>query len=314
MKGKYEMKHELPQLAIDFMNYLKTNDKSEVTILSYEQELHDLFIFLIDYKKYKGSITDISIDFIKSITIMDLNAFIAHLTESVARSGKKYSPASIAKYVACIKSFFTIIITQFMLKIDNPSQYLKSPKKPESLPKFLTREQVQRLFDAVCSERNYERNIAIIKVFVNTGLRLSELANIKFSDINDNQLTVIGKGKKERMVFLNDVCLTSIYSYMAVRPITDCDKLFVRNYSEKCKELTGAGIRQMIMGYAKKAGLPSWFTPHKLRHTFATEALSKGVKMETIRDVLGHKRIATTEIYAKVVNESRKELAQIVSF
>ena len=306
-----------PEFVNSFLEYSLTyKNKSKDSV---EQYNSDLRMFL-RYMKYhfhltseqdfnKIQINDFTIEQLSRITQDDIHAFISYLSIN-----RKCGPATCAKRISTIRIFFKYLtITKKTLK-DNPAQNLETPKLNKRLPKYLTLEDSQKLLNVAKEDKdnkNSTRDYAIITLFLNCGMRLSELVKINVSDIsfNDSKLTVIGKGNKERTIYLNKSCIKVLEDYLAVRPTNakkdskDSDKaLFLSNYRQRISKRT---VENIVSKELQKAGLDtSKYSTHKLRHTAATLMYKYGqVDIRALQELLGHQSISTTEIYTHVDNE-----------
>jgi len=190
------------------------------------------------------------------------------------------------------------------LLADNPAKELDAPKIPGLLPKYLTLDESKRLLENVESQYP-ERDYAILTLFLNCGLRLSELVGINLRDYDGEKLRVFGKGSKERIIFLNEACQTALNQYLLVRPhegVKDKNAMFLsRNHSR----LSGKMVQVIVKRSLEKAGLDSTrYSAHKLRHTAATLMYRYGnVDIRALQEVLGHEQLSTTQIYTHVDNE-----------
>ena len=209
--------------------------------------------------------------------------------------------------VVAIKRFYKYLEVNGYMEV-NRIAFLESPQSKKSLPRYLTLEQSVKLLNSV-EGKNKERDYCILTLFLNCGLRLSELVGINISHIkDDNTLVVLGKGNKERTVYLNDACLRSIRDYLAVRPkdsVIDRDALFLSN---RKKRISREMVQKTVEGYLKKSGLDGMgFSTHKLRHTAATLMYQHGnVDPLQLKEILGHENLSTTEIYTHVHDEQLK--------
>lgn len=300
----------LPSILNDFLGYLCTiKGKSQNTIDGYKT---DLRLFLKYMKKIKKNlkddvediyIGDIDEEFIKSIRLYDLYSFINYVT--LKRDNSAYARA---RKTAAIKSFFNYLETKVKIIKENPARELESPKIEKRHPVYLTLEQSKQLLSIV-DGRNKERDYAILVLFLNCGLRLSELIGIDISKIKGDTLTVIGKGNKERTVYLNSACIKAIENYLAVRPkdgVIDKDALFL---SERKKRISKLTVEVLVKKFIKKAGLyDNKYTPHKLRHTAATLMYKYGhVDIRALQQILGHESVSTTQIYTHIDDEKLRE-------
>ena len=192
---------------------------------------------------------------------------------------------------------------------ENPLSDLDSPKIPKSLPRYLTLEESQQLLQAV-DGKNRERDYCILCLFLNCGLRISEIVGLNLSDIQEDHLRIMGKGSKERIVYLNDACVDALNDYLVVRSniaAIDRTALFLSN---RRKRMSTDAVHAMVKKTLKQAGLdPEKYSAHKLRHTAATLMLSSGVDVRTLQEVLGHENLNTTQIYTHVDNSGLRVAA-----
>ena len=193
---------------------------------------------------------------------------------------------------------------------ENPCKDIDSPKQMKSLPRYLTLQDSLSLLDSI-GGKHMERDFCIITLFLNCGLRISELIGLNLSDIHDDALRVLGKGNKVRIVYLNDACKDALARYLAVRrPISgkDQDALFL---SERNQRISRAMVHTLVKNHLARAGLDSTqYSSHKLRHTAATLMLQNGVDVKAVQEVLGHEHLNTTEIYTHIDNESLRVAAK----
>ncbi|WP_084739353.1 tyrosine recombinase XerC [Thermobrachium celere] len=285
--------------------------KSINTVLGYKVDLK-LFLKYIKYIKqgiYNNDINideieinDINIDFIKNITLYDIYSFVNYVT--VERQNSSYARA---RKIAAIRSFFNYLEKKVKLINDNPAKDLESPKISKRHPVYLTLEQSKKLIEAI-DGKHKERDYAIIMLFLNCGLRLSELVGIDIDRIKGDTLTVIGKGNKERTVYLNNACIDAINRYLEVRPKDAVDEkaLFL---SERKKRINKRTVEIIVKKYIKKAGLyDEKYTPHKLRHTAATLMYKYGnVDIRALQQILGHESVSTTQIYTHIDDDKLRK-------
>ena len=232
-------------------------------------------------------------------------------------SGSK--PATRARKISTIRIFFSYLSQKVHLIDNNPAQNLETPKLDKRLPKYLSLDDSKKLLTVTEndeSDENKERDYAIITLFLNCGLRLSELIGINLQDINfdDYKLTVIGKGNKERTIYLNKACINAIKAYIKVRPTEGVKNdskasnkaLFLSKRRERISNRT---VQYIVEKELRKAGLDtSKYSTHKLRHTAATLMYQYGeVDIRALQEILGHKSISTTEIYTHVSNEQARD-------
>ena len=305
--------HTLPQSVIEFLNYLSVvRSKSELTVLEYASDLRLFFRFMLVYRGIVAKDTEfekidicfIDLDFIKTVKISDAYAFLSY-----CRSERKNDSASIARKVSSLRAFFKYLCVKMKLIPENPMEELESPKLKKALPKYLSLEESIQLLESI-DGRDKERDYAIITLFLNCGLRLSELCSLNYSDIKtDGTMTVTGKGNKERTIYLNEMCVNAVKEYMKVRPVDgvkDKHALFLSNRKSRISPKT---VQHIVEKFIEKSGLGDrGYSTHKLRHTAATLMYQKGgVDVLVIKDILGHENLATTEIYTHIVDEQLKD-------
>lgn len=221
------------------------------------------------------------------------------------------SPNARARKVASLKSFFNYLTTKAKLLSYNPAGELESPKLMKRLPKYLNVEESKKLLNTVEGDFK-ERDFCILTLFLNCGMRLSELVNINMNKIKDDTLTVIGKGDKERTIYLNSACLKAIDAYLKVRPaegVKDKNALFL---SKRKQRISNKTVQYIVKKYIKSAGLdPERYSTHKLRHTAATLMYKHGgVDIRALQEILGHESISTTEIYTHIDKEQLKKAVE----
>lgn len=303
-----------PDYLNSFLDYSVTIlNKSPNSIKEYNYDLATFLKFIkihfgltkeTDFAKI--TINDLPISVIQKITLDDIHAFISYLaTELRSKS------ATRARKVSSIRIFFKYLSAKAKLIEVNPAQNLETPKLDKRTPKYLTLEDSKKLLDVASDEdnRNSERDYAITTLFLNCGMRLSELVNINIKDIqfDDCKMTVIGKGNKERTIYLNNACMRAISQYLSIRPkegieYKSKDALFL---SERRERISNRTVQYIVKKELQKAGLDTnKYSVHKLRHTAATLMYQYGnVDIRALQELLGHASISTTEIYTHVANE-----------
>lgn len=272
-----------------YLDYLKYERKlSNNTILSYENDLNNLFAFFNEK--------------IINVSYQDLTNYINSISN--------LNPRSIAHHITVINSFYSFLVLNEDIKI-NPSENIKIPKLPKKLPEFLTIDEINKLLDVDLKDAYSYRNKAMLETLYATGLRISELISLSFSniDLNNNLIRVMGKGSKERMVPLNDTATKYLKIYIdeyrnQILKLKQCDFLFISNAK---KQITRQGFFKIIKKECQRAGIKKQISPHVLRHSFATHLLANGADLRVIQELLGHSNIVTTEIYTHVVNEKIKK-------
>ena len=300
----------------EYLYYLQTiRAKSLKTVDEYFIDLRTFFRFFKQHRRLVGdetnfdaiTIDDISLQQLESIRLEDAYEYMNWLqrergNQAASRARKVSSLRGFSKYVTNKKHYLSV----------NPVEELETPKKKKALPKYLTLEQSIELLRAVEGEHK-ERDYAILTLFLNCGLRVSEMAGLNYTDIrNDNTVRVLGKGNKERIVYLNSACVAAIRDYMRVRPVDgvkDKNALFI---SRNHRRMSVKTIQAMVYKYLEKIGLSAQgYSCHKLRHTAATLMYQHGgVDVRVLKEVLGHENLATTEIYTHLSSEQLKNAAE----
>ena len=287
-------------------------NKSPNTIKEYNYDLNTFLKFVkVHYKLTKESdfkkieINDVSLDTLKELKLNDLHAYLSYLTNV-----NKNKAASRARKVASLKTFFHYLTVKTNQLEINPAQNLETPKLEKRMPKYLTLDDSKKLLHTIQQEdgKNSERDYAIVTLFLNCGMRLSELVNIniKSIDFKNKKLNVIGKGNKERTIYLNKACMRAIEDYMKVRPKEAVkndsrDALFLSARRERISQRT---VQYIVKRDLSQSGLDAnKYSVHKLRHTAATLMYKYGnVDIRALQELLGHESISTTEIYTHVDN------------
>ena len=304
---------QAPEIIRDFLHYIQViRGKSKLTIEEYYLDLKTFFRFMkkqkhlvdesIEWDQIDWSGVDITL--IRAITLADVYEFMTFCINE--RDNKA---AARARKTSTLRTFFGYLTNKTNQLSINPVQELEVPKQQKRLPKYLTLEECLELLSVV-NGPNRERDYCILTIFLNCGLRLSELCGLNLSDIGqDHTLRVVGKGNKERLVYLNAACLASIDAYLKVRPhdgVIDKKALFL---SSRKKRISNKTVQHMVYVYLEKAGLGNrGMSVHKLRHTAATMMYQHGhVDIRVIKDVLGHENLGTTEIYTHLSNSQMEQ-------
>lgn len=314
-----------PRILLEFLSYHETvKAHSQKTVDEYYLDLRNFFRYMKQLREPELSacepeqidIRDIGIEFIRSITLTDVYSYLAYLSRerpqrpNSEKSSKGLSAASRARKVATIRSFFNYLCNKVHLLQENPIQDIDSPKIRKTLPRYLTLDECVQLLEGVDGP-NRERDLCILTLFLNCGLRISELIGLNRSDIQDDALRVLGKGDKVRIVYLNQACKDALAAYLQVRPVVggkDQDALFV---SRNRQRISRATVHSLVKKHLADAGLDSQrYSSHKLRHTAATLMLQNGVDVKAVQEVLGHEHLNTTEIYTHIDNESLRIAAK----
>jgi len=302
-----------PDFLNSFLDYSITIlNKSPNSIKEYNYDLTNFLKFikiefkLTSEKDYsKIDIKDLTIDVVKRITVEDIHRYISYMATEL-----RSKPATRARKLSSIRIFFKYLSQKAKLIDVNPAQNLETPKLGKRLPKYLSLDDSRKLLETAQNDdnRNSKRDYAIITLFLNCGMRLSELININIKDItfSECKLNVIGKGNKERTIYLNNACVSAINDYLLDRPkegikYDSKDALFL---SERRERISNRTVQQIVKKELLKAGLDTnKYSVHKLRHTAATLMYQYGdVDIRALQVLLGHESISTTEIYTHVDN------------
>ncbi len=301
--------YEAPQILIDFLGYMQTvKGKSPKTVDEYYIDLRTFFRYIKYSKKLvpeflvfeEISIKDVNIDLIEKITLSDLYEYLNYLLVE-----RKNNATTRARKISSLKSFFNYLVNKVGLLKNDPTKDLDMPKRKASLPQFLTLEQSISLLNCVKGPYK-ERDYCILTLFLNCGMRLSELVGINLNDIrSDNTLKLTGKGNKERIVYLNNACLLALKNYIKVRPknnLKDRNALFISRLNKRISPKT---VQFIVKKYLEEIGLDNQgYSVHKLRHTAATLMYQYGeVDIRVLKDILGHTNLGTTEIYTHLSNK-----------
>lgn len=317
---------DAPPILRDFLVYHETiQGHSRRTVDEYFLDLRNFFRFL---KLDKGrvarntpldqiSIDDVDLELVGSVTLSDVYSYMNYLSRD--RVVHPNSPdqrhglaaSARARKVAAIRSFYKYLTNKAKLLSENPVQDLDSPHLKKSLPRYLDLEESVSLLDHV-DGANQARDYCILTLFLNCGLRISELVGLNVADVRGNQLRVLGKGNKERMLFLNEACQSALEDWLTERSmltLVDQNALFVTLQNRR--RISRAAVHKLVKKHLAAAGLDSTqYSAHKLRHTAATLMLQNGVDVRTLQEVLGHDHLNTTQIYTHVDNDDLRTAAR----
>lgn len=309
--------NDAPQLVLNFLSYKGSiQGRSEQTVFQYYHDIRHFFRFVLMNKypkRYDCEITEIDFsdctdEDVRAVTHRDIYNFLLYV-----QSDRQNKEAARARKLCAIRNLYKFLKNSFEVE-ENPADKLESPKKKKSLPKYLTLEEAQQLLSSI-TPPNYERDYAIITIFLNCGLRVSELEGISLKDIDNDlsKMRVTGKGSKERIVYLNDACRAAIKAYLSVRPADikgkDKDALFI---SRNRNRLNVKTIQWLVYKRLKEAGLENRkMSVHKLRHTAATLMYQHGhTDVRVLKDILGHEDLSTTQIYTHLSDEQMQKAAE----
>ena len=277
--------------VLNFLEVLQFEKKySENTIINYKNDLYDFVSFLEEsgYQKF----TDVDYQTIRK--------YLTFLYE------KKYSNKTISRYISSLRSLFKYLLKKSIIK-SNPMTLVSNPKIEKKLPKYVPYKELELILDAFNSNSLIDsRNTLILELLYSTGIRVGELTNIKLKDIefSKNEIRIIGKGNKERIVLFGSRCLELIKKYL-----DDFYKKYNTNKSEylllgvKGNRINDREVRKIVDEAVKRVGVKLNVSPHVLRHTFATHMLNEGADLRSVQQLLGHESLSTTTIYTHVSNE-----------
>ena len=283
--------NNLDELIEEFLRYLLIDKGySNNTINSYKIDLQKF----LEFNKNK---------YINDISNEDLKKYVKYLNE------EKLNEKSISRNISCLKSFYKfLVIEKYVSK--NPSDAIFIPKIKKSLPKILTEDEVLSILDIELTDNFSYRNKAMLELMYATGLRVSELINLKLQDVDLNQdiVRTMGKGSKERIIPIGDFAKEYLEKYIyeyrgTMLKKTNNEYIFLNNHGNK---MTRQGFFKIIKKIAKEKGIDKELSPHTLRHSFASHLLKYGADLRTIQELLGHSDISTTQIYTHITNEELK--------
>ena len=321
-----DYRSEAPAILRDFLVYHETiQGHSRKTVDEYYLDLRNFFRFI---KLEKGRaprtaelddipIDDVDLALVRAVTLTDVYAYMSYLSRDRAKHANSpntaygLTPAARARKIATIRSFYKYLTNKAKLISENPMQDLDSPRLKKSLPRYLSLDESIQLLEAV-DEPNQARDYCILTLFLNCGLRISELVGLNKTDVRGEQLRVLGKGNKERILFLNEACQKALKDWMELRASivpADQNALFVTLLNRS--RISRAAVHKLVKKHLLAAGLDSTqYSSHKLRHTAATLMLQNGVDVRTLQELLGHEHLNTTEIYTHIDNDALRVAAR----
>lgn len=287
---------KMQNLVDNFLNYLeKEKGYSQNTIFAYSEDLKDFF----NWCEEKGFN-------ILKLKVQNFRQYLMYLAE------KKLLKSSICRKVSTLKSFYLFLVKKEIIT-DSPAHLILSPKKDKKLPSFLTMEEMQKFLELPATDSPLGlRDRAILELFYATGMRISELTSLKLFDIDltSDEIKVLGKGNKERIVIMGDKAKTALKNYLQNgRPQlraenNDCGFLFLNKLGTK---LTPRSVQRMVKKYIAIFGKTNNITPHSLRHSFATHLLEGGADLRIVQELLGHINLATTQIYTHITQKTLRK-------
>lgn len=315
MQEKY-MK-EAPTIIRQFVGYMQTiKGKSPKTVEEYYLDLRTFFRYLKQQKDSQLadkplseiSIEDVDLDFVKSVTLTQVYEYMNYLTVE-----RKNGPAARSRKCCSLRVFYNYLTNKMHLLEENPIQELESPKLKKSLPRYLTLDQSIDLLKQVDGPYK-ERDYCILILFLNCGMRLSELVSININDIRrgTNTLRIVGKGNKERIIYLNEACLHAIDNYLKVRPANHLKDRYALFISKQNKRISPKTVQYIVKKYLSGIDLGGpGYSVHKLRHTAATLMYQQGnVDIRVLKEILGHENLGTTEIYTHLSNSQMEKAVE----
>jgi len=308
-----DYRREAPPIVRDFLVYHETiKGQSKATVDSYYLDLRTFLRYLKlsrglvprDTELTDIAIDDLELDFFRQLSLSEVYEFMAYLSRDRALTA-----SSRARMITSIKGLYNYLTIKTKQLAMNPVQDMDTPKLKKALPRYLSLEESQRLLMAV-DGKNKERDYCILCLFLNCGLRISEMVGLNLRDIHADHLLIHGKGNKERVVYLNDSCCEAINDWLLVRRgIATAEKNAVF-LSARRQRMSVDAVQVMVKKTLAKAGLdPSTYSTHKLRHTAATLMLQNGVDVRTLQEVLGHESLNTTQIYTHIGNTELRSAA-----
>ena len=314
---------DCPQVLREFLSYHETiKGQSKRTVSEYYLDIRMFLRFVklmrnelpVNTPLEDVPIKDVDLDFVRSISSTEVFDFLSFLANDRVPEGSHNGPgigsAARARKLSAIKSFYNYLSVSTKQIKENPVKDIEFPKLRRSLPKYLTLEESTTLLKSV-SGPNQKRDFAILMLFLNCGIRRSELVGLNLTDVYDDRIRVVGKGNKERIVYMGASCRKAIDEYLVERNkivLSDNRALFG---SRDKNRISVTAVHRLVKKHLLEAGMDSTqFSAHKLRHTAATLMLSNGVDLKTLQEVLGHENLNTTQIYTHVESTELKIAAE----
>lgn len=296
-KPRVKVEHNLPEFAEGFLKYLKINQKcSDNTIKAYRLDLYYFF----DWMKKHKNVEEITLGFLETLTPNDLYEWEESLKVAVSTESRK---------ISAIHSLFRYLNKQELIQNTAAKKIHKPPLPKDNTIKYLPSDKAKE-FKRLVEKEGSEKDLAIIDLLFNTGIRISELINLDLNDIDENIVTIRdSKGHKTREIVIEDEDVHIIKRYLKVRPKTSSNALFLIDYNVvEPHRITYGAVRRIIDKYAKQLKIKK-LTPHMFRHTFGTSKKEAGVSLDTLADLMGHESLKTTMIYAKVTRKEKERVA-----
>ena len=314
----YHNRKLMPELVNEYIDDLSVSkDRSESTLNEYISDIRLFLRYIVSVQQSLDSPDELPVDFdlsyldrkfFNNITLRDVNNFLTY-----CKNERNIEARGRMRKASALRGLFKYLSVKMHYIDKNPIEMLEVASSKKTLPRYLTLEQSKELLNAVKGE-NKERDYCILTLFLNCGLRLAELVSLDITDINfENQTMIVtGKGNKERMVYLNKSCILALKSYLNIRPhngLANDDARKALFISRLNKRIGRQAVQLMVQHYLKEIGLEGQhYSVHKLRHTAATLMYRHGdVDVLTLKEVLGHENLATTEIYTHIENQQVKD-------
>lgn len=320
-----DYRNEAPEIIRGFLIYHETiKGHSKKTIDEYYLDLRTFFRYLKidrglvprDTDIDEISISDIDLDFVRSVTVTEVYDYLSYLSRDRVKNQRsreaEYGTKATtrARKVSTLRSYYKYLTLKAKLIDENPLKDLDVPKIPATLPRYLSLPEAQTLLSSV-DGKNKERDYCILCLFLNCGLRISEIVGLNLQDIRVDHLRVFGKGSKERIIYLNDACVNALNDYLLIRKsiaAIDRSALFLSNRRTR---MSREAVHSMVKVSLARAGLDAdKYSAHKLRHTAATLMLKNGVDVRTLQELLGHENLNTTQIYTHIDNSELRIAAE----
>lgn len=312
---------DYPPIFQEFANYkLSIQNRSKLTVEQYLLDLDQFFRFLLCYRRHPSkkvtaeefaaqTLDAVDIDLCRSVSTNEIMAFAGW--ENTERSNQ---PAARARKLSAIRGFYKYLTATRHYFQDNPAANLEGPRVKQALPKFLTLEESITLLETIQNDRQSKtmrRDYCMVTLFLNCGMRLSELVGISLPDIDPDlrSMRVVGKGNKERLIYLNDACKAAIVDWLKVRATLEIKEKNALFISSRGTRISKQMVQTVVYKYLDMAGFGNRrLSTHKLRHTAATLMYQEGgVDVRVLQDILGHAQLNTTQIYTHVSNQQMEE-------
>lgn len=316
---------DAPEYIKNFITYLVAiRGRSQLTASEYYLDLRNFFRYILQKRDLVSkdtpfqeiSITSIDLPLIRSITSNDIYDYLMFMSkdrptqQNSSETQYGVEKKTLARKTSALRSFYKYLTEKVYLMEHNPTLSIEPAKAKKTLPKYLTLTESVELLSNIDGSHK-ERDFCIITLFLNCGLRVSELAGLNLSDRSDSQLRILGKGGKERIVYLNDACNAALEAYLPVRlppKVGAQNALFISAMGNRINVQT---VKWLVKKHLNAAGLQSKnLSVHKLRHTAATLMYQNGVDVRVLQEVLGHENLNTTQIYTHISNENIKDAAE----